>query len=50
MLESKIDEFLRLFSLWDDRHCAVTAYSKGMRQKILLIGRPAAQSRPADSR
>jgi ABC-2 type transport system ATP-binding protein len=36
ILESKIDEFLRLFSLWDDRHCAVTAYSKGMRQKILL--------------
>jgi ABC-2 type transport system ATP-binding protein len=36
ILESKIDEFLRLLSLWDDRHCAVTAYSKGMRQKILL--------------
>lgn len=36
ILEPKIDEFLRLFSLWDDRHCAVTAYSKGMRQKILL--------------
>ena len=35
-LESKIDEFLRLFSLWDDRHCPVSAYSKGMRQKILL--------------
>jgi ABC-2 type transport system ATP-binding protein len=36
ILESKIDEFLRLFSLWDDRHCSVSAYSKGMRQKILL--------------
>ena len=36
VLESKIDEFLRLFSLWDDRHCSVSAYSKGMRQKILL--------------
>ena len=35
-LESKIDEFLRLFSLWDDRHCPLSAYSKGMRQKILL--------------
>lgn len=35
-LEPKIDEFLRLFSLWDDRHCPVSAYSKGMRQKILL--------------
>ena len=36
ILEFKIDEFLRLFSLWDDRYCAVTAYSKGMRQKVLL--------------
>lgn len=36
ILESKIDEFLRLFSLWDDRNCPVSAYSKGMRQKILL--------------
>jgi len=36
ILEPKIDEFLRLFSLWDDRHCPVSAYSKGMRQKILL--------------
>ena len=23
ILESRIDEFLRLFSLWDDRHCPV---------------------------
>jgi ABC-2 type transport system ATP-binding protein len=36
ILESKIDEFLRLFSLWEDRHCSVSAYSKGMRQKVLL--------------
>ncbi len=36
ILESKIDEFLRLFSLWEDRHCPVSAYSKGMRQKVLL--------------
>ena len=36
VLESKIDEFLRLFSLWEDRHCPLSAYSKGMRQKILL--------------
>jgi len=36
LLESKIGELLRLFHLWDDRHCAVSAYSKGMRQKILL--------------
>ena len=36
ILEPKIDEFLRLFSLYDDRHCPLSAYSKGMRQKILL--------------
>ncbi len=36
VLEPKIDEFLRLFALWEDRHCPVSAYSKGMRQKILL--------------
>ena len=36
VLESKIEEFLRLFALWDDRDCPVSAYSKGMRQKILL--------------
>jgi ABC-2 type transport system ATP-binding protein len=35
-LDRKIEEFLRLFSLWDDRHAPVSAYSKGMRQKILL--------------
>lgn len=35
-LESKISEFLRLFSLYEDRDCPVSAYSKGMRQKILL--------------
>jgi len=36
ILEPKIDELLRLFSLWEDRHCPVSAYSKGMRQKVLL--------------
>jgi ABC-2 type transport system ATP-binding protein len=35
-LESKMDEFLRLFSLWDDRHSPLASYSKGMRQKVLL--------------
>jgi len=35
-LDPKIDEFLHLFSLWDDRHCQIQSYSKGMRQKILL--------------
>ncbi len=36
ILEPKIDAFLHLFSLWDDRDSPVTSYSKGMRQKILL--------------
>jgi ABC-2 type transport system ATP-binding protein len=31
-----IDGLLRLFSLHSDRHSAISAYSKGMRQKILL--------------
>jgi ABC-2 type transport system ATP-binding protein len=35
-LEPKMDEFLRLFGLWDDRHTPLASYSKGMRQKILL--------------
>src|ERR1700739_848672 len=36
VLEPKMDEFLRLFGLWDDRHAPLSSYSKGMRQKILL--------------
>jgi ABC-2 type transport system ATP-binding protein len=35
-LEEKMNEFLQLFSLWDDQHCPIQAYSKGMRQKILI--------------
>lgn len=35
-LESKIDGFLSLFSLREDANCPVSAYSKGMRQKILI--------------
>ena len=35
-LEAKTDRFLHLFGLWDDADCPVSAYSKGMRQKILL--------------
>ena len=31
-----MDEFLRAFTLWDDRHSPLSSYSKGMRQKILL--------------
>ena len=35
-LEEKIEGFLRLFALWDDRDAPLSSYSKGMRQKILL--------------
>jgi ABC-2 type transport system ATP-binding protein len=36
VLEPKMDELLRLFGLWEDRHAALASYSKGMRQKVLL--------------
>jgi ABC-2 type transport system ATP-binding protein len=36
VLEPKIDQFLRLFSLWVDGYAPLSSYSKGMRQKILL--------------
>jgi len=32
----RIDGLLRLLALYDDRHVSVSAYSKGMRQKVLL--------------
>jgi ABC-2 type transport system ATP-binding protein len=32
----RIDEFLRLLALHSDRHVPISAYSKGMRQKVLL--------------
>ncbi len=35
-LNEKIDGLLRLFSLHGDRHSPISAYSKGMRQKILI--------------
>lgn len=36
-LESKIDSLLQLFSLHASRHVGIGQYSKGMRQRILLI-------------
>jgi ABC-2 type transport system ATP-binding protein len=36
-LEPKMDELLRLVGLWDERHASLASYSKGMRQKILLL-------------
>jgi ABC-2 type transport system ATP-binding protein len=35
-LQQKIDGFLALFGLQDDVHAPMSAYSKGMRQKILI--------------
>ena len=35
-LQDKIDGFLTLFGLQDDVHAPMSAYSKGMRQKILI--------------
>lgn len=37
-LEDKIANLLRLLSLEEDRHVPISSYSKGMRQKVLLIG------------
>lgn len=36
LYEPRVDGLLRAFSLHEDRHAAISAYSKGMRQKILL--------------
>jgi ABC-2 type transport system ATP-binding protein len=36
-MKNKIDSFLELFSLFPHRHVALSSYSKGMRQRILLI-------------
>ncbi|MBI4909174.1 MAG: ABC transporter ATP-binding protein [Acidobacteria bacterium] len=36
LTSDRIDGLLHLFSLHDDRHVPISAYSKGMRQKVLL--------------
>ena len=36
MLEEKIERFLNLFGLTDDRYSTLSAFSKGMRQKVQL--------------
>jgi ABC-2 type transport system ATP-binding protein len=36
ILEEKIIRFLQLFGIYDDRYAQLSAYSKGMRQKILI--------------
>ena len=35
-LDEKVPELLRLFLLWDSRYSTMAAYSKGMRQRVLL--------------
>jgi ABC-2 type transport system ATP-binding protein len=35
-LAEKIDGFLRVLSLYEDRYVPISSYSKGMRQKVLL--------------
>jgi ABC-2 type transport system ATP-binding protein len=35
-LTEKVDGFLRLLSLFEDRYVPISSYSKGMRQKVLL--------------
>lgn len=35
-LGKRIDEYLRLFSLYSSRHVAIATYSKGMRQRVLI--------------
>ena len=36
VLNDKIESFLRLFDIYDDRYQTLSSYSKGMRQKILI--------------
>jgi len=36
VLDEKIDRFLRLWNIYDDRYASLSTYSKGMKQKILL--------------
>jgi ABC-2 type transport system ATP-binding protein len=36
-MKAKIESFLELFSLFPHRHISLSSYSKGMRQRILLI-------------
>ena len=35
-LESRIDRFLQLLGIYDDRYQTLASYSKGMRQKVLI--------------
>jgi len=37
-LDAKIDRFMQLLDIYDDRYQTLSSYSKGMRQKILITG------------
>ena len=37
VLEEKIERFLQLLGIYDDRYQTLSSYSKGMRQKILVV-------------
>ena len=36
ILQTKIDQFLELLGIYDDRYQTLSSYSKGMRQKVLI--------------
>ena len=36
VLEEKIERFLQLLGIYDDRYQTLSSYSKGMRQKVLI--------------
>ena len=36
VLDEKVSNLLRLFDLWDHRYLAMSSFSKGMRQRVLL--------------
>ena len=36
MLDDKIDRFMQLLGIYDDRYQTLSSYSKGMRQKVLI--------------
>ena len=51
-LDRTVSELLRLFLLHDSRHSTMAAYSKGMRQRAVILshGRLVAEHRVSDDR